>query len=534
MRNLWQLLKINLLSFYGINKIKHSKDIEEKQKNKRQLLIVAIGFVAILYMAFYYGAMMMDAFIPMKAEHLLLAMGLVSTSIFTLYTMIYKTNGFLFRFKDYDMIASLPIKNSIVIISRIILLYIMSMIYTLLFMIPIGVIYIIKINPEFNFYIIYLLTLLVLPLIPIIIGVIIGSIITLISSKFKKKNIVNLILTLAFFVGVIYISYSGAGDKAAIYNLVDSFMSTLNSKYPFVNMYVEGLVDYNIIEVIKFVGISLGLFFLFVLIVSKYFNKINTFLSSNKNTSKYKEKKLKESSIQKTLLKKEFKRYFSSTNYVLNTSIGLVLLTICSVLTVIFGSDTLESLIEIEGFSKMLINYAPLVLSVFVSMSCTTNCTISLEGKNFWILKTLPIEEIKIINAKLLMNIIISFIAITINATILNIYLKSNWMFVIFMYLIPILYSVLISQIGIILNLYSNSFDWKNEIIVIKQSLPSLISIFLGLGLSILPIVITSNVDIIPELILLIVAVSLFIINFIMYMFLNKKGTKILKEITYN
>ncbi|MEG1991495.1 MAG: hypothetical protein RR351_05345, partial [Christensenella sp.] len=71
--------------------------------------------------------------------------------------------------------------------------------------------------------------------------------------------------------------------------------------------------------------ISFGAFAVFVLIVARVFNKINTSITTNRTASNYKMTALNETSPKRALYRKELKRYFSSSQYVLNTAAGPLL-----------------------------------------------------------------------------------------------------------------------------------------------------------------------------------------------------------------
>ena len=52
-----------------------------------------------------------------------------------------KTNGVLFGFKDYDLVMSLPVPTSSVVLSRIASLYAMSLLFGVLVMVPAFAVY---------------------------------------------------------------------------------------------------------------------------------------------------------------------------------------------------------------------------------------------------------------------------------------------------------------------------------------------------------------------------------------------------------
>ena len=49
---------------------------------------------------------------------ILLVMGFILSSIIIFFTSIYKAQGVLFSFKDHDLLMSLPIKKSDILISK--------------------------------------------------------------------------------------------------------------------------------------------------------------------------------------------------------------------------------------------------------------------------------------------------------------------------------------------------------------------------------------------------------------------------------
>ena len=107
---------------------------------------------------------------------------------------------------------------------------------------------------------------------------------------------------------------------------------------------------------------------------------------------------------------------------------------------------------------------------------------------------------------------------------ILNIYLKPQLETIIMMYITPIIYALFISVLGLLINLYFPKFDWNNEVVVIKQSLASFLTMFLGFVFAFLPFVfsdlLTSNNFV------LIVTLVMFILLIVAVLALNTLGVK--------
>ena len=215
--------------------------------------------------------------------------------------------------------------------------------------------------------------------------------------------------------------------------------------------------------------------------------------------------------------------------YVTNTIMGSVMLIIMSFGLLIFGVDKIGQIIEIPTLSKIVSSVMPFVISLFVSLSVTTQASISLEGKNLWIIKSIPVKPIDIFKSKIMVNLTVTVIPILISSTIISLVIKPPLNAVIFMYRLPILYAILTSILGLIINLHFPRFDFKNEIYVIKQSIASMISIFVNLILAIIPLAIYFNVK--SNMYVQIVSLSVFILIIISYIYIDKLGTKKFNEL---
>ena len=85
---------------------------------------------------------------------------------------------------------------------------------------------------------------------------------------------------------------------------------------------------------------------------------------------------------------------------------------------------------------------APFAIAAAISMTCTTCVSLSLEGKNVWIIKSLPIAPKMIYDSKILMNLSLSIPASLISAVLLIIGLKLDVWSSLFIVITPITYSL--------------------------------------------------------------------------------------------
>lgn len=530
--NLMLLLKIQILYLFGINKAIKTNDKKEKIKLWSLLVLFVLSAIMLFGVSFMYSYNMSIAFEMFGMMELLPVVMMVATCLTTMFTTIYKASGILFGFRDYDMLMALPVKTSDIIGSRIIMINIINIFFTLIIMIPAGIVYAIKVSPDFRFYVLYIITLFFIPLVPIIIATIVGYIISFVSSKFKHTNIVNLILSIALIIGIMAMSYYSNSVEYDLINIKSTVLAKFSNYYPLATLYQDVVINYNVISLFLFIVISTGFFILFVLIIAYKYKSINTSLASSNINSNYKMGELKKSSQLAALYKKEIKRYFSSSLYVLNSSFGVIFMTFITIGIMVYGIDKMGSLLEIPNLNVMINKFAPIALSVFIIMSCTSCCSISLEGKNLWIPRTLPINIVKIFLSKIAVNLTILVPPIIINSIILSVILHFNLIETLLMFIIPINYAFFISISGLVINLNLPNLQWVSEVTVIKQSASVLVAMVVGLLSVAIPIVLIFKLpEISANKIIMVTAFVIALINLILYKYLCTLGVKIFKQL---
>jgi ABC-2 type transport system permease protein len=129
------------------------------------------------------------------------------------------------------------------------------------------------------------------------------------------------------------------------------------------------------------------------------------------------------------------------------------------------------------------------ILCLFPSMTSTTASSVSLEGKQLWILKAHPVRTQDIFWSKYMLNILLMTPALIVSVIIIGIRLQMPILDVLgFIVLVSIL-SVLISIVGLIINLSFPRFDWDSETSVVKQSMSVVLSMLVGFVLACIPFI---------------------------------------------
>lgn len=528
MNKLNLLLKVHLLNSFGVNRALHSRDPREKRKMLSFGILMIFVAASLLFTSYLYSAILADSFEAMNAMGLLLGLMMAVSSLIVFFTTIYKVSSILFTYRDYDQILSLPIPERTVVASRVLILYGMNIAFCLVVMLPAAAVYCQRVSPAFAFYPVFLVTLLLMPLPPIILATIVGAVISLISSRFRRSNLISLLLALAAFCGAMLLSMNmGSMSEAQFEQLGSQLTGMADRIYPLTGLYMRAVDGLDAASLLLFCGIAAAGFGLFVFVVAKFYRRLNTLLRARRTVSHFRLTEQKTSSPFMALYKKELRRYFSSSVYVLNTAVGGIMLVIFSLALLFAGTDTLGELLEIPGFDELLAAVAPLIVSVLAAMSCTTACSISLEGQSLWIIKSLPVSPRSVLWSKAAVNLTVLLPCIAVGSGILCAVLKPDPIGCLFLFLTPAAYSVFTALFGLVLNLLFPNFTWTNETAVIKQSVGTLVALLGGMLSAIAPIVLYFNLPgVAPALFLAGTTAVVAAISAGLFCFLRTRGAK--------
>ena len=445
MSKLGSLLKVNLIASLGINKL--TKEKSKVERNKSIFLAATIGFsvVMILVTSVMYFELLANGLQQIGLLDMILVMGFILSTVIIFFTSIYKAQGVLFSFKDHDLLMSLPIKKSDILISKMAELLVVNYFFILFVLLPAGIIYFKYSNISPIFFLNLILVYLTLPLIPVVFSSIIAFGISYISSRLRHKNLIITMGTLIVVFAIFILSFKSNEFVEKLIVNSASISEGMLKIYPPAILAVRGLANNNFIYTLLFVVLSVSIFALFVFIFNSSFKTITSRLQESYKKANYKVKEMKKSSQLKALLNKEIRRYFASPIYVINTIIGPILLLGMSIATLFMGEDVLSTILEVEIVKDIIPVFVIVLVCGTLVLSCTTNSSISLEGKNLWILKSSPIKPIEIFKAKIMLNLLLIIPATLVSDIIFAISLKLSSIQLLWLIGISIIFSIMVA-----------------------------------------------------------------------------------------
>lgn len=481
LRQIRLLSGLQLCNLFGLNELRHAKDKKTKLKYIGMtclwlfVILVLVGYIA----GFSVGIAMAGAgeVLPMLLYTLVSVVMLVFTFL--------KAGSVLFSMKTYEMLISMPFYKASIVVSRFINMYVTNLMLGVLVMIPGCVVYVIYEEPGVMFYVVGLIALVFLPLLPLTLASMGGALITALSSRMKHKSIGEAVLMTAFVVVIMFGSMifgeeAETMDVLVFFNMAKLLEKAIAGIYP-PAAWFAGAIEGDILSLILMILVPVIIFAVFAAATGKYFQRICASINAVNAKNNYKMESLSQSSIVKALCKKELKRYFSSGVYLTNTIVGYVMGLIMAAAMLVTGIDTVVGVLGIVAGSDFIIKFAPFVLALTFSMGATTSSAISMEGKNFWQILSLPVRSKDVYTAKILMNIIVAAPFWLVCGVIMCIAVKADVMTAVWMFLIPVVFVCFMAVVGLGINITFPVLNWDSEARVVKQSAAAGITPFAGM-----------------------------------------------------
>ncbi len=272
-------------------------------------------------------------------------------------------------------------------------------------------------------------------------------------------------------------------DLNALRDLSGTVLTLLGKVYPPALWMGTALVRGDLLPALLWLGASLGLFVLMALAVSSRFQAICRRLAVNSAKHDYRLTAQKGSSLTAALCKRELRRYFASAGYVTNTIVGPVMGVALAV--ALFFAD-LEAMFPPALLPFDIRALIPFVLAWPFCIMSPTAVSVSLEGKNLWIAQSLPLSNRDFLGGKLLFSLLLGLPFLLLAVVLSILALGAGWEEALWLLLFPLLLLLLVSALGLFVNLHLPSLNWENETRVVKQSAASMASCFIGMALPIL------------------------------------------------
>ncbi len=481
MHELRTLLLLELRSLYGFNTALHTGDAKVK---KRFCLLAGAWMVLFLVVCGYVGGLVYGLCMLNLAQIVPTYLAAI-TSLLIFAFGIFIAGNRIFGQKGYDLLISLPVRSKSIVLSRFAALYIENLALTLMIFLPGCAVYALLQKPGGLFYLFALVGCLFIPAIPMVLSTVLGTFILAVSSRMKGKSMAQTVLTVLLVVTIMVGSF---GMESIVEEFTPEILAALartvqeliGKIYPPVLWLGEAMTSFDLRSLALFATVCAAAVAMALAVICKCFTAVMSRLSGISASHSYRIGAMECRGLLKALYLREVKRYFSSSIYVTNTIIGPILGTIAAVALCVSGPEPIETAlpgVDIRG----LLPFG--IAAIFCMM--TTSCTsISMEGRQFWVVKSLPIPTKALLDSKIALNLSLMLHFYVVSAGAMAIAVKPGILDFLWLLLIPAALMVFSVVLGITVNLKFHSFDWDKEEYVVKQSLPAALGGFAGFLMS--------------------------------------------------
>lgn len=478
MNKLFKLIYVNLLSLFDINKIVIAREDGVKSNLEKKLIIT--GLMAIVYGYFIYMFLKM---LNVDNKYYLLSFGFIVSTFVCLISNILVIESTIFKSEDNDLLFTLPVNRYHILFSKLFTIYLKNLFTIFIVMGSSFLVFYELVKVTETMVLMYILTSLIIPLIPMIIATLIAYLSDYYKIKynnsFKYKILKCLVLIIIFGIFILLFKNIRVNNLNI---LIQDVMSRINCIYPINYLFYIVMKNGNIIVFISLMLVPIIFMYLYMMFINNNYSKICSLLRGVKKKEIFKYKRSLNLHKVFGIVKKEFINLFSNKLYLSSSYSILLFFTI--LLVIFLNVFNFKEIIIIEEIKYYMDMFIPTILGMIASLGCSTIVSMSLEKDNMQILRTMPIGMGKIILGKWLTNIIVGSIFILVNGIILSIYVEFDIWMLFFTFLFPLIALMFVSFTGIVLDYRFIEKNNSDDNVIIRQRIlnmiPTCISLIIG------------------------------------------------------
>ena len=409
----------------------------------------------------------------------LLFMGLAVGLVLVLFFAMQNITGGS-KANDADLLLSMPISKIEIITAKAVSKYLIYFAMNALFSFGFFLMYLVFSGFSLAVLAAYLIIILLVPALAVGVNYILDYLTTVLFGKFGAASIFRTVFSLAVlcaFLGVWI--YMQIGMNPAIGNAGPPM-------FPPISWFLDFAVSFDLLSLLWILYLCVLPFVLGIVLMATTLGKVNT---SAKRKAVNIGAQRSRSPLMNVFLK-ELRVYINTPILMINTLVGVILMIGATVWIALTRGSAVAGLLASFGLPAATgvafgVTVLFCLLSALVFISCSS---ISLEGKSFWVIKTMPIDARAVLIGKTLLNIVLVSPVIAAASIVMLFALELGALEFVVMLVLPILVNIFISFGGLYINLLFPKFDWESEQAVVKQSMSVILTTLLGLVVALVPI----------------------------------------------
>lgn len=518
MRTFWLLLKVQLLGLFGINRTLHTAP----GRFAGGLVLVGAVALAVCAAVVGYVVLLASTFVQVGMGEVVPVIAIEMGSFAGATTAFLKANGILFSFRDYDIVMSLPIRRFVVVLSRIAALYAMAVAVCALVVVPALVVCaqagVLGIGGG-ALVVAAVLICLLAPAIPTAVAIALAALVALVSTRFRRANLVMGVLGIVVVVGFVVGAFVLTGTDGLSVNQgaatldaaeLAGVQEALGAYAPAV-WATRGVLAGDVGALALFAGVSLAVAVALVAVLTRAFVPVNEALRSTRpqgafsfddaqgkagrggrdgragragtRTGARARRALRVRSPLRALVAREARLLLATPVYLLNACTGVALALVVGIGALVAhlsGALDLDALLPAE-LVPYVVDVLPWLPAFCLAISSTSAASVSLEGSAAWLMRSAPLGAGVLLGAKAALGLLIAVPTAVVSGGALAVAFGASAGQAVAMVAAPLAMGVFSALVGVSVDALRPRFDWKTPYEPVKRGFGVIVTMLAGM-----------------------------------------------------
>ena len=511
LRRLKTVIRAGLRSNFGLTLLKHR--LFKEKKDRWLVPVIGLGILGALpalwgIILIIKGAYEMLA--PMGQERALLSLGILAGQLLILVFGIYYVISAFYFSRDLEMLIPLPLRPGEVMTSKFAVIVINEYLTVAAVVLPVVITLGVLAKGGVGYWVNAVLVYLALPVIPLaLVSLAVVAMMRFINVSRKKDALILVgsivLIVLAMGLQIALGKSAGAGgaqasaqDVAAFFTSPDSLLNRVGAFFPpsiwATKAVAGGLSGEGLANLALLLGVSLVFFAAMVVLAEKLFYRglVGLGETTGKKRLLTSDEMSRRVSSGRRVIAAVFGREWKIMNrtpiFLLNGVLVVVVFPAIFVLMAIMdpareGGSMVLMRIMTSANPLYVILAAALFMTVCGSLNGTSSSTFSREGTQFWISRVIPVPPREQVAAKFLHSYLVAMLGVVTASAVSAVFLHLKALHLAAAAGLSLVAGVLLTAVGMIIDLARPLLDWTNPQKAIKQNLNVLLAMLADIGI---------------------------------------------------
>ena len=461
--------------------------------------LVGISLLSIVAMYVWFLVSFMPAFQTLGMEQLLLGLVLLVSMVMVFFLGMFYLIGVLFFSKDTEFLASLPIPQRTVFAAKFGQVLLGEIGSSAIILLPAFIVYGVMTGAGIGFWLSAIPVLLLVPCIPLALSGLLSTLLMRFSVLWRRRElftIIGSILLMVFLMGGQMLLTSripqdmNAGAILALLTDNSGLLNRILSVFPPSSWAAEGLLG-NVGQLALFAAVScIALAMVVGLAGRLYYGGAMAQLetASKQRAVRLTGRSLRRRSMVLSLFLREWRTVLRSPVYALNGLMVIIMGPLILLIPLLFGGSAgsdpelsqlislLQSTVDVRVV--LLLLAALFMFMAMINPAATTS--ISREGKNFYLMRIIPVAPAWQILAKFLFGLSVSALAMLFMGVSSSLVLNIPPVVALLAFALGLLASIAPLSLSMIPDVVRPKLSWNSETEAIKQNVNSMLGMAIG------------------------------------------------------